>query len=129
VRLVTTVPNVHPPLLPAAIRAIRVTRAQFITAQHYDAWLVGMPVRRHLQHRKKFTRDERDLFRRHHEYLCSFCPATVMLTLDHVVPQVLGGSSREVNLRYACSRCNVTQWHQYAQYLRLLDRYLKAVAA
>ena len=105
---------------------MHVQRAQFITAQHYDAWLVGMPVRRHLQSRKKFTRDEKEIFRRHHEYLCSFCPSTVMLTLDHIVPQVLGGSSRDVNLRYACGRCNTQQWQQYAAYLRQLDRFLRA---
>jgi 5-methylcytosine-specific restriction endonuclease McrA len=122
------VPNV-PPMLPPAIRARHVQRAQFITPQHYDAWIVGMPVRRHLARRKKFTREERDIFRAHHEYLCAFCPCTTNLTLDHIVPQVLGGSSRDCNLRFCCSACNVRQWHQFARYLRELDAYVKAVAA
>jgi 5-methylcytosine-specific restriction endonuclease McrA len=118
----------HPPMLPDALRAMRVQRPQFITAQHYDAWLVGMPVRRHLKHRKKFTREERDLFHRHHEYLCAFCPCTVNLTIDHIVPQILGGSSLDCNLRWCCSRCNVAQWQQYAPYLRALDAFLREAA-
>jgi 5-methylcytosine-specific restriction endonuclease McrA len=117
------------PMLPADIRARHVQRAQFITAQHYDAWLVGMPVRRHLEHRKKFTREERDLFFRFHERLCAFCPERSLLTLDHIVPQILGGSSRDVNLRPCCQRCNIRAWAPFRQYLRELDRFVKAVAA
>ena len=114
------------PILPPEIRAMHVIRSQFITAQHFDAWIVGMPVRRHLVRRKRFSQEERDLFRRHHEYMCSFCPARTNLTIDHKVPQILGGSSLECNLRYCCSPCNVAAWQPYAAYLRAFDKWSKA---
>jgi 5-methylcytosine-specific restriction endonuclease McrA len=122
------VPNV-PPMLPDGIRSIHVQRAQFITPQHFEAWLVGMPLRRHLTHRKKLTRDIKDAFFRHHPYKCSFCPSTSLLTVDHIVPQILGGSSVDANFRPACLPCNVAQWKPFARYLREYDAWLAEVAA
>lgn len=119
---------VEMPFLPAEVRALRVSREMFITPQHYMAWLAGTPLRRHLERRKKIGRDERDTFARFHNYQCADCPSTSMLTLDHIVPQILGGSSLFANLAYRCEPHNRAQWQRYAAYLRELDAYLKAVA-
>lgn len=105
------------------------SREQFISVQHYEAWRLGMPLRRHLERRKKIGREERDQYFRHHPYRCSFCPSTSLLTLDHIVPQVLGGSSIDVNLRPACLSCNRAAWKPFAQYLRAFDQWLADVAA
>lgn len=117
------------PELPLSLRGLKVTREHFITVQHFQAWLQFKPLRRHLERRKKFTAAERDNFFRHHRYVCSFCPSTLMLTLDHIVPQILGGSSNDINLRAACQTCNTKQWQPYAAYLRDHDRYLAEAAA
>ena len=111
------------PVLPDALRQIRVTREMFISQQHYEAWLKGKPLRRHLLHRKKMDRDFKDRFFSRRKYLCSFCPSTSLLTVDHILPSVLGGSSNDCNCRPACGPCNRKQWSLYADYLRQLDRW------
>jgi 5-methylcytosine-specific restriction endonuclease McrA len=118
-----------PPLLPDDIRAMRVTREQFITAQHYQAWISGTPLRRHLQHRKKLDRDLKESFAKRNAYRCALCTCTSMLQLDHIVPSALGGSSQMANFRYLCSTHNLAWSHRFTAYIRQLDRYLKAVAA
>lgn len=117
------------PTLSVSVRSFRVTREQFITPQHYEGWLLGMPLRRHLKRRKKFSREEKEIFFRHHPYRCAFCPSTSLLTLDHIVPQILGGSSTDINLQGACLPCNVAAWQPYAKYLRALDAWMADIAA
>lgn len=116
-----------PPVLAPAVW-FPASREQFITAQHHEAWRVRMPLRRHLDRRKKFTRDEKDDFRRHHEYRCE-CGSTSLLQIDHIVPQILGGSSRDANLKYRCGPCNRAAWRVFDPYLRAYDAYLADVAA
>jgi hypothetical protein len=101
------------PVLPLSLSGLRVSREMFVTPQHWEAWKQGKPLRWHLERRKKFTSEDRDIFFRHHPRVCSFCPCTAMLELDHIVPQILGGSSNDVNLRPACKRCNVAGWKPY----------------
>jgi len=120
---------VVPPLLPDDIRAMRVVREQFITPQHFQAWMSGTPLRRHLRNRKKIDRAFREAFARGHTYQCALCPCTSMLQLDHIVPSVLGGSSVMGNFRYLCGPDNLRWAQRFAAYTRELDRYLKAVAA
>lgn len=117
------------PTLPLSLRGLRVTREMFVTPQHYEAWLQGTPLRRHLERRKKLGRDLKEAFFRGHAYQCAFCPSTTLLTLDHIVPQILGGSSNICNLRAACQTCNTRQWQPYTQYLRALDRFIAEAAA
>lgn len=45
------------------------------------------------------------------KFLCEYCHAseaasTSLFTLDHLIPQSLGGSDDETNLALACHRCN-----------------------
>jgi 5-methylcytosine-specific restriction endonuclease McrA len=106
--------------LPPDLHAIPVTREQFISSQHFEAWKAGRPLLRHLEHRKKFTREERDLFFKHRRYQCATCPSTSQLTLDHIVPQIFGGSSKDINLRPLCLTCNRKAFLPYRPVLELV---------
>lgn len=121
--------EVVPPAMPAELRSLRVTREQFITPQHYEAWLKGMPLARHLTHRKKLGRDLKEAFAKGHVYQCSLCTCASMLQLDHMVPSALGGSSLLCNFRYLCGTHNLAVARPVNQYLRSLKRYLAEVAA
>lgn len=53
----------------------------------------------------------RRLVRKRSEYLCEYCHSPEYLspdrfTIDHIVPQSLGGSDELDNLALACHRCN-----------------------
>jgi 5-methylcytosine-specific restriction endonuclease McrA len=49
---------------------------------------------------------KKEIFRRDH-YTCQYCGKSgPNLTVDHVVPQRLGGKSTWENLVTACARCN-----------------------
>jgi 5-methylcytosine-specific restriction endonuclease McrA len=108
------------PFLPPELRAIPVNALMFITPQHHQAWLAGRPLLRHLEHRKKFDADERAIFFKHRPYKCAMCPSTSLLTLDHIVPQIFGGSSRDCNLRPLCQPCNRKAFLPYQPVLRLV---------
>jgi hypothetical protein len=116
-------------MLPAEVTAMRVSRVQFVTPQHYEAWLLGMPLRRHLSGRKKLTREIKDAYFAHHPYRCAFCGKASLLTLDHIVPSALGGASCDANYRAACLSCNVKAFAPFRRYLRLLDQYEAGIAA
>lgn len=119
-----------PPLLPPEIRALKVTREMFITAQHYAAWVSGTPLRRHIPGRKKIDRELRELVYRDKGRRCVLTGSTANLTADHIVPVALGGATRLCNLRPLTESANRKYWQQYfADYLRQLDAYLKSVAA
>jgi 5-methylcytosine-specific restriction endonuclease McrA len=116
------------PFLPDKFRAIPVTRQQFITVQHYQAWLSGRPLRRHLEHRKKFSREEQDIIYRHLGRRCVECGRTDYLTLDHIVPQILGGSSLHCNLRVLCQTHNREAFAEYRPVLKESDRLAQGAA-
>jgi 5-methylcytosine-specific restriction endonuclease McrA len=109
----------HPPVLSPDIW-FPASREQFITAQHCEAWRVRMPLRRHLKRRKKFSQEEKAIFFKHRPYKCAMCPSTSLLTLDHIVPQIFGGSSRDCNLRPLCQPCNRKAFLPYQPVLRLV---------
>ncbi|MEH2286885.1 HNH endonuclease [Nostoc sp.] len=53
----------------------------------------------------------RRLVRKRAEYLCEYCHSPEYLspdrfTIDHIMPQSLGGSDELDNLALACHRCN-----------------------
>ncbi|MBC6477767.1 MAG: HNH endonuclease [Hormoscilla sp. GM7CHS1pb] len=53
----------------------------------------------------------RQLVRRRARFLCEYCHSPEYIspdrfTIDHIVPQSLGGSDEPDNLALACSRCN-----------------------
>lgn len=116
------------PTLPVALR-FHASREQFISSQHFEAWRVWMPLRRHLKRRKTFDQRERDLFFRHHGFKCVLCPSRTLITIDHRVPQILGGSSNDVNLRGLCGPCKRAAWKPLDAYLRAYDRWLAEIAA
>jgi hypothetical protein len=121
---------VEMPFLPAEVLAIRVDRSMFITPQHYAAWVSGMPLRRHIPGRKKIDRDLRELVYREHGRKCVECGRTDYLTVDHIIPVALGGSTRLSNFRPLCEPHNRAYWARcFSSYLRALDRYLAKVAA
>jgi 5-methylcytosine-specific restriction endonuclease McrA len=115
------------PMLPAELR-FRAERMQFITAQHYQAWVEGSPLPRHLTHRKTFDKQEEAALMKGRPYRCALCDCTTMLQIDHIVPQSLGGSSMSVNLRYLCGTHNRAVWQPFAPYMRLVRVYLKEAA-
>lgn len=61
---------------------------------------------------------------------CVYCTATVMLTLDHDVPESLGGKSNIDNLRTCCYSCNrrkgqMTGW-QFRAWLARHPKFIEA---
>lgn len=54
---------------------------------------------------------DRELIRKRAKYLCEYCHSpekisATRFTIDHIIPQSLGGSDDIDNLAYACRRCN-----------------------
>ena len=52
----------------------------------------------------------RQRIRQRANYLCEYChssekASTSLFTLDHLIPQSLGGTDEENNLALACHRC------------------------
>jgi 5-methylcytosine-specific restriction endonuclease McrA len=53
----------------------------------------------------------RQRIRQRANFLCEYChsseeASTSLFTLDHLIPQSLGGTDAEENLALACHRCN-----------------------
>nr|WP_295662232.1 HNH endonuclease signature motif containing protein [Polymorphobacter sp.] len=73
------------------------------------------------------------------ERVCAYCGSVERLTLDHVIPRILGGSDDGANLVPACRSCNSSKgstdllfWCEQRDTfpaLMLLRRYLKLVMA
>jgi 5-methylcytosine-specific restriction endonuclease McrA len=81
-RFLKTVDQIFP--LPSIIRIQR-----YVRIKHWDAFLSRTNI---------FKRDN---------YTCQYCGAhNVPLTIDHVVPKVLGGEDTWTNLVTACLPCN-----------------------
>jgi 5-methylcytosine-specific restriction endonuclease McrA len=58
----------------------------------------------------------RQLVRRRAKYLCEYCHSpericTTRFTIDHIIPQSLGGSDEPGNLALACRRCNERRYN------------------
>jgi 5-methylcytosine-specific restriction endonuclease McrA len=76
------------------------------------AWRAGSPLRRpsgewgQLPCRTKVSRTRRAQVYERDGHRCLACGATESLTLDHLVPFILGGSNAVANLRTLCGDCN-----------------------
>jgi hypothetical protein len=63
----------------------------------------------------------RELIRKRANYLCEYCHSpekisATRFTIDHIIPQSLGGSDDLDNLAYACRRCNERRYNFVAGY-------------
>lgn len=68
---------------------------------------------------------------------CNYCGATANLSIDHILPQILGGPESADNFVYACQSCNsskgkkdLIEWMIFRDQflsLMLIRRYLKLV--
>jgi 5-methylcytosine-specific restriction endonuclease McrA len=97
-------------VIPRVLAQVTVTRAHFQTAQHYDAWRAGRPIRTARKHRWKVPAEWRDLIKRSCGYRCRDCGKREYLTIEHVIPVVFGGSNDLCNLTLLCSQCNRNRW-------------------
>lgn len=64
---------------------------------------------------------DRELIRKRANYLCEYCHSpekisATRFTIDHIIPQSLGGSDALENLAYACRRCNERRYNFVAGY-------------
>ena len=64
---------------------------------------------------------DRELIRKRANYLCEYCHSperisATRFTVDHIVPQSLGGSDEPDNLALACRRCNERRYNFIAGY-------------
>ncbi len=64
---------------------------------------------------------DRELIRKRANYLCEYCHSperisATRFTVDHIVPQSLGGSDDLNNLALACRRCNERRYNFVAGY-------------
>ena len=64
---------------------------------------------------------DRELIRKRANYLCEYCHSperisATRFTVDHIVPQSLGGSDEPDNLALACRRCNERRYNFMAGY-------------
>lgn len=56
--------------------------------------------------RSAWSRRHYDVVRRRDGNKCRYCGSTDRLTVDHVIPRVMGGSDCATNLVVACRSCN-----------------------
>lgn len=108
--------------------AIPVTRAMFQTAQHYDAWRRGSPLRTQRARRWKVPERWKESVKRHFGYRCQWpgCSATEMVTIEHIVPVVIGGSNEPANLTLLCSTHQRSSWDRFRAVLKDVDRRASA---
>ncbi len=64
---------------------------------------------------------DRELIRKRANYLCEYCHSSEKIsatrfTIDHIIPQSLGGSDDLNHLAYACRRCNERRYNFVAGY-------------
>jgi hypothetical protein len=64
---------------------------------------------------------DRELIRRRANYLCEYCHSperisATRFTIDHIIPQSLGGDDNLNNLALACRRCNERRYNFVAGY-------------
>ena len=64
---------------------------------------------------------DKELIRKRANYLCEYCHSPEQIsatrfTIDHIIPQSLGGSDDLDNLALACRRCNERRYNFIAGY-------------
>ena len=64
---------------------------------------------------------DRELIRIRANYLCEYCHSPEIIsatrfTIDHIIPQSLGGDDNLNNLALACRRCNERRYNFVAGY-------------
>ena len=97
-------------VIPRVLASVTVTRQHFQSAQHYDAWRKGAPIRTARKHRWKVPKEWRETIKRLCAYRCRDCGKRDYLTIEHVIPVVFGGSNEMCNLTLLCSHCNRARW-------------------
>ena len=97
-------------VLPRVLASLVVTRSHFQTAQHYDAWRAGVPIRTARVRRWKVPKQWREDIKQRSGYRCRDCGKRDYLTIEHIVPVVFGGSNELCNLALLCSPCNRARW-------------------
>jgi 5-methylcytosine-specific restriction endonuclease McrA len=105
------------------IPPIPVTPPMFQTRQHYDAWRAGAPLRTQRDRRWKVPAKWKDSVKRHFGYRCQWpgCGTRDLVTIEHIVPVVLGGSNEPANLTLLCSSHQRESWQRFAPLLRSID--------
>lgn len=66
----------------------------------------------------KFTQDEWENLCKQYDYKCVRCGYEKPLTIDHVIPVSLGGSSDISNIQPLCGSCNSKKWKCHIDYRR-----------
>lgn len=107
-------------ILTPELQAIPVVWEMFVTTQHFRAWVSGHPLRTHLK-RYKVDRDVKDVVKRECGYKCARCRSPQYLTIEHIIPVVLGGSNKRPNLTLFCSACQRWSWARFRDVLKLVD--------
>ena len=97
-------------VIPRVLAAVTVTRQHFQSAQHYDAWRAGVPIRTARRNRWKIPQAWRETIKRQCGYRCRDCGKGEYLTIEHIIPVVFGGSNELCNLTLLCSSCNRLRW-------------------
>lgn len=109
-------------ILTDELRAIPVCFEMFATTQHWAAWKAGNPLRTHRK-RYKVDRELRDAIKRDCGYRCQGegCENRELLTLEHIIPVVLGGSNHRRNITLFCSACQRKSWARFRDVLKRVD--------
>lgn len=112
----------------ADLPTLPVTRAMFQTAQHYDAWRAGAPLRTQRARRWKVPLRWKEAVKQHYGYRCQWpnCGTRDSVTLEHIVPVVLGGSNEPANLTLLCSRHQADSFARFRDVLKLVDQRASA---
>jgi 5-methylcytosine-specific restriction endonuclease McrA len=100
-----------------------VCREHFQTAQHYAAWRAGAPLRTQRPRRWKVPLKWRESVMRHANYRCQWpgCGTTEGVTIEHVIPVVLGGSNNPANLSVLCRTHQTASFDRFREILKAID--------
>lgn len=111
--------RVDVPMLPS----MPVTPGMFQTRQHYDAWLSGKPLRTQRPRRWKVPARWKESVKNHFNHRCQWprCGTRDLVTIEHIVPVVLGGSNEPANLTLLCAAHQRESWKRFAPLLRWID--------
>jgi 5-methylcytosine-specific restriction endonuclease McrA len=104
---------------------MELTPGMFQSGAHYRAWLAGTPIRTERPRRWRVPARWRASVMQHCHYQCQWagCGTREHVTIEHIIPVVLGGSNEPSNLTVFCTR------HQQESWARMKPIYDKAVAA
>ena len=85
-----------------------VTPAQFVSQEHYGAWMRGEPMR--AGKRREIPARFKAIVMRHYGHKCAECATTTDIQVEHIVPVVFGGSNEPANLIPLCGTHNRQRW-------------------